>query len=173
MMEMEVETLQDLVQYINEHQEWPLNVSTIIKSRGWQDITGEERGVCLNSEGSEMVVINDKGKAEINNNPMSWYRNKENNKKVYVVHCNKIIAKVFDSPRKAFESIPQKDEFTEVYQTIRTEDGEETIIPTADNLYLGIPIYVHVAEHKEDVLGFQIECQEETFVYEIREFEVK
>lgn len=77
MMKMEVETLQDLVQYINEHEEWPLNVSTIIKSRGWQDITGEERGVCLNSEGSEMVVINDKGKAEINNNPMSWYGIKE------------------------------------------------------------------------------------------------
>ena len=76
-MEMEVETLQDLVQYINEHEEWPLNVSTIIKSRGWQDITGEERGVCLNSEGSEMVVINDKGKAEINHDPKSWYGIKE------------------------------------------------------------------------------------------------
>lgn len=70
---MEIETLQDLVQYINKHEEWPLNVSGIIKSRGWQDITDVERGVCLNSEGSEMVVINDKGKAEINQNPMVWF----------------------------------------------------------------------------------------------------
>lgn len=96
-----------------------------------------------------------------------------NNKKVYVVHCNKIIAKVFDSPKKAFNSLPQKDEFTVVYQTIRTHDGEETIIPTAEKFYLDTPIYVHVAEHKEDVLGFQIECREETFVYDIKEFEVK
>lgn len=73
MMEIEVKSLSDLVQYINEVEEWPLNVSTIIKSNGWQDITDEERGICLNSEGSEMVIINDKGIAEIYNNPKSWY----------------------------------------------------------------------------------------------------
>lgn len=63
MMEIEVKSLQDLVQYINENEEWPLNVSTIIKYNGWQDITKEKRGVCLNTEGTEMVVINDKGNA--------------------------------------------------------------------------------------------------------------
>lgn len=96
-----------------------------------------------------------------------------NEKNVYIVLCNKIIADVFDSPEKAFNSLPKKDEFTEVYQTIRTCDGEEAIIPTADNFYLSTPIYVHVAEHTEDVIGFQVECQEETFVYEIQGFKAK
>lgn len=96
-----------------------------------------------------------------------------NEKNVYIVLCNKIIADVFDSPEKAFNSLPKKDDFTEVYQTIRTCDGEEAIIPTADNFYLSTPIYVHVAEHTEDVMGFQVECQEETFVYEIQGFKAK
>ena len=97
-----------------------------------------------------------------------------NDNKVYIVLCNKIIANVFDSPEKAFDSLPKKDEFTEVYhQSVRTCDGEEAIIPTADNFYLSIPIYVHIAEHTEDVMGFQVEFQEETFVYEIKEFKVK
>ena len=96
-----------------------------------------------------------------------------NEKNVYIVLCNKIIADVFDSPEKAFNSLPKKDEFTEVYQTIRTCDGEEAIIPTADNFYLSTPIYVHVAEHTEDVMGFQVECQEETFVYEIQGVKAK
>lgn len=96
-----------------------------------------------------------------------------NEKNVYIVLCNKIIADVFDSPEKAFNSLPKKDEFTEVYQTIRTCDGEEAIIPTADNFYLSTPIYVHVAEHTEDVMGFQVVCQEETFVYEIQGFKAK
>lgn len=43
-----------------------------------------------------------------------------NDKKVYIVLCNKIIANVFDSPEKAFNSLPKKDEFTEVSQSVRT-----------------------------------------------------
>ena len=96
-----------------------------------------------------------------------------NDNKVYIVLCNKIIANVFDSPEKAFDSLPKKDEFTEVSQSVRTCDGEEAIIPTSYNFYLNTPIYVHVAEHADDVMGFQFECQEETFVYEIKEFKVK
>lgn len=96
-----------------------------------------------------------------------------NSQKVCIVLCNKIIENVFDSQEKAFNSLPSKDEFTEVYQSVRTYYGEETIIPTADNFYLSTPIYVHVAEHTEDVMGFQVQCQEETFVYEIKEFKVK
>ena len=96
-----------------------------------------------------------------------------NDKNVYVVLCNKIIANVFDSKEKAFNSLPQKDELTEVTQSIRTSDGEEAVIPTEDDFYLDAPIYVHVAEHTEDVMGFQVEYQEETFVYEIKEFKVK
>ena len=96
-----------------------------------------------------------------------------NDNKVYIVLCNKTISSVFDSSEKAFNSLPSKDEFTEVSQSVRTCDGEEAIIPTVDNFYLSTPIYVHVAEHTEDVMGFQVECQEETFVYEIKEFKVK
>ena len=68
---MEVRTLQQLVEYINERDEWSLDVSDIIESNGWQDITGEERGVCLDADGNEMVIINDEGKAEINSDPLS------------------------------------------------------------------------------------------------------
>lgn len=91
-----------------------------------------------------------------------------NDKKVYVVLCNKIIANVFDSKEKAFNSLPQKDEFTEVSQSVRTCDGKEAIIPTEDNFYLGTPIYVHVAEHTEDMMGFQVECQEEILFTRLR-----
>ena len=75
MNKMEVRTLKQLVKYINERDEWSLDVSDIIESNGWQDITGEERGVCLDAEGKEMVIINDGGKAEINSDPLSWYGN--------------------------------------------------------------------------------------------------
>ena len=62
----EVKTLGQLVEFINEREEWSLEVTDIIENNGWQDITGEERGVCIDSEGNEMVVINDNGQAEIN-----------------------------------------------------------------------------------------------------------
>lgn len=75
MNKMEVRTLKQLVEYINERDEWSLDVSDIIESNGWQDITGEERGVCLDAGGNEMVIINDEGKAEINSDPLSWYGN--------------------------------------------------------------------------------------------------
>ena len=68
---MEVRTLSQLVEYINERDEWTNDVVDIIESNGWQDITGVERGVCLDKEGNLMVVINDQGKAVINNDPLS------------------------------------------------------------------------------------------------------
>lgn len=73
MNKMEVKTLEQLVKYINERDEWSLDVSDIIESNGWKDITGEERGVCIDEGGNEMVVINDDGQAEINYDPKSWY----------------------------------------------------------------------------------------------------
>ena len=73
MNKMEVRTLSQLVEFINERDEWSLDVSDIIVSNGWQDITGVERGVCLDKEGNLMVEINDEGKAEINNDPLSWF----------------------------------------------------------------------------------------------------
>ena len=73
MNKMEVKTLEQLVKYINERDEWSLDVSYIIESNGWKDITGEDRGVCIDEGGNEMVVINDDGRAEINYDPKSWY----------------------------------------------------------------------------------------------------
>lgn len=73
MKKMEVRTLEQLVEFINERDEWSTDVTDIIESNGWQDITGEERVVCLDAEGNEMVIINDKGQAEINYDPKSWY----------------------------------------------------------------------------------------------------
>lgn len=73
MKKMEVRTLSQLVEFINERDEWSLDVSDIIESNGWQDITGVERGVCLDKEGNLMVEIKDQGKAEINNDPLSWW----------------------------------------------------------------------------------------------------
>ena len=73
MKKMEVRTLAQLVKFINERDEWSIDVADIIESNGWQDITGEDRGVCIDAEGNEMVVINDKGQAEINYDPKSWY----------------------------------------------------------------------------------------------------
>lgn len=73
MKKMEVRTLSQLVEYINERDEWTNDVVDIIESNGWQDITGVERGVCLDKEGNLMVVINDQGKAVINNDPLSWW----------------------------------------------------------------------------------------------------
>ena len=69
----EVKTLGQLVEFINEREEWSVEVTDIIESNGWQDITGELCGVCIDAEGNEMVVINDNGKAEINYDPKSWY----------------------------------------------------------------------------------------------------
>ena len=71
MKKMEVRTLSQLVEFINERDEWSLDVSDIIESNGWQDITGTERGVCIDAEENLMVEINDQGKAEINNDPFS------------------------------------------------------------------------------------------------------
>ena len=73
MKKIEVRTLAQLVEFINERDEWSLDVADIIESNEWQDITGEERGVCIDAEGNEMVVINDNGQAEINYDTKSWY----------------------------------------------------------------------------------------------------
>lgn len=95
------------------------------------------------------------------------------NKKVYAVICNKTIANIFDSKEKAFNSLPQKDEFTKIYQSVRTCDDIKVIVPTVDNFYLDAPIYVYVAEHTEDMMGLPVEFQKDAAVYKIKEFKVK
>ena len=45
----EVKTLGQLGEFINEREEWSIEVTDIIDSNGWQDITGEELGVCIDA----------------------------------------------------------------------------------------------------------------------------
>lgn len=61
----EVKTLGQLAEFINECEDWSLEVSGIIEANRWKDITGEERGVCLCEESNEKVVLNDEGEAVI------------------------------------------------------------------------------------------------------------
>lgn len=59
----EVKTLEQLVEFINERDEWSNEVSDIIESNGWQDLSGDEFDVC--QDGNQKVAINENGKAEI------------------------------------------------------------------------------------------------------------
>ena len=53
----EIKTLQEFADYINEHEDWALDMFDIIESNGWTDETGEEFGVY--NDGKERIVIND------------------------------------------------------------------------------------------------------------------
>lgn len=67
-------TMNDLADYINESEEWPLDVEDIIEDNGWHSDTHISHGVCHNS--SEMVVLDDNGVAVVvdNHTPskMTW-----------------------------------------------------------------------------------------------------
>lgn len=73
MKKMEVTTLKQFVDYINEHDEWQLDAKDIINSNRWQDIRGYNNGgVCGDEEGDKLVTINAEGKAEISDS-YSWF----------------------------------------------------------------------------------------------------
>lgn len=59
----EVKTLEQLVEFINERDEWSIEVSNIIENNGWQDLSGDEFDVC--QDGNKKVSINENGEAEI------------------------------------------------------------------------------------------------------------
>ena len=56
-----METMQQLANYINEAEEWPLDVEDWIEENNWVSDTHLQWGVCHNE--SEKVVLNDEGKA--------------------------------------------------------------------------------------------------------------
>ncbi len=89
-----------------------------------------------------------------------------NEQKVYLFFCDNFPSDVFDSKEKAFNYLPQ-DEFTEITQSVRTCDGIEEIT------HLNVPIHVHVKAHTEERMGMSVECEEETYIYKIKEFKVK
>lgn len=59
----EVKTLEQLVEFINERDEWSIEVSNIIENNGWQDLSGDEFDVCQDE--NKKVSINENGEAEI------------------------------------------------------------------------------------------------------------
>lgn len=63
MKEEEVKTLSDLVEFINEREEWDLAVNDIISENGWLDLCGGISDVC--TDGVDKVYLNDNGKVDI------------------------------------------------------------------------------------------------------------
>ena len=95
------------------------------------------------------------------------------NENVYVVFCDNTIISVYDSKEKAFNRLPKNSEVIEVTQAVRTHDGYEQITPRVDNFYMDVPIYVHIKEHHDDILGIRIDVEEDNLVYMIQEHKVK
>lgn len=60
-----VETVEDLAQYINEHDDWDVMVSEVIEREEWQDETGDQYGVCFDDDEQKRVVIDENGKAQV------------------------------------------------------------------------------------------------------------
>ena len=59
-----VKSMTDLVEYINRHEDWQMEVETIIALNGWIDDCGETYVVCHYDNGNK-VVINEQGDAEV------------------------------------------------------------------------------------------------------------
>ena len=59
-----VKSMTDLVEYINRHEDWQMEVETIIALNGWIDDCGETYGVCHDDNGNK-VIINEQGDAEV------------------------------------------------------------------------------------------------------------
>lgn len=56
-------TLEELRDFINENENWNLEVTNIIEKNGWKDETGETWSVC--SDGKRRIILDDNAKAEI------------------------------------------------------------------------------------------------------------
>ena len=59
-----IATLDQLADYINESNDWQLDVEDIIELNGWHSDCGETYGVCHDDNGNK-VVINEQGDAEV------------------------------------------------------------------------------------------------------------
>jgi hypothetical protein len=58
-----ITVLEELAQYINNNEDWQLDVTDIIERNGWNDETGEAYGVCSNDYAK--VVLNERGTADV------------------------------------------------------------------------------------------------------------
>ena len=59
-----IATLDQLADYINESNDWQLDVEDIIELNGWHSDCGDTYGVCHDDNGKK-VVINEQGDAEV------------------------------------------------------------------------------------------------------------
>ena len=59
-----ITTLDQLANYINESNDWQLDVEDIIEQNGWHSDCGDTYGVCHDDKGNK-VVINEQGDAEV------------------------------------------------------------------------------------------------------------
>ena len=59
----DINVLEELAQYINDNEDWQLDVADIISRNGWNDETGETYGVCSNDYAK--IVLNEQGTAEV------------------------------------------------------------------------------------------------------------
>lgn len=56
-------TMQDLADYINQSEDWPLDVENIIEGQGWVSDCETKFGICHND--TEKVILNDNGEAVV------------------------------------------------------------------------------------------------------------
>jgi len=59
----EVETLEELAEYYNDSDDYPLDLEDIIERNGWVSDTGTEFGIC--HDDTRRVVVNERGIAEV------------------------------------------------------------------------------------------------------------
>lgn len=63
-MNNNINTLEQLAEYINNNSEWPLDVEDIIERNGWISDCSEALGVCHDANGNR-VVINEQGEVVV------------------------------------------------------------------------------------------------------------
>ena len=59
-----ITTLYQLADYINDNNDWQLDVEDIIEKNGWHSDCGDNYGVC-HDDNNNKVVINEQGNAEV------------------------------------------------------------------------------------------------------------
>ena len=63
-MNNNINTLEQLAEFINKNNEWSREVEDIIERNGWVSDCGEVYDVCHDENGNK-VVINEQGEAEV------------------------------------------------------------------------------------------------------------
>lgn len=59
----EIKTLEQLKKYINQHEDWMVQVNDVIETNGWKDETGSDYGIC--NDGKYRLLFDSNMKAII------------------------------------------------------------------------------------------------------------